>query len=399
MVKAQFLAPLFLLAFLTAIAVPVKATPITSCGTYNDSDVTYYLQNDLLNITAHINVNGYNACILLTGNNTIFDCQGHLIEGIKYPFPPLQSGISIHGDYTTIKNCRLSSWRFSGITNYYVYPEHWTIENVTIGGVWGASITMWSWHHSGTEYGIIRNVKVVNTSYTGYDTTIFSSVNNLIIENTIVNVTDNEEAGIIIYGRSIVRNSIIDNSGYGIHTGEGLLINGGNSIVENSVINNNGIRVVEETNVSIYNNLMNASSISIYPSSLVVKLNTTRQSGTNIIGGGIIGGNYWTNSTGNGYSNTCTDLNQDGICDSPLVWETNAIDYLPLSDYYRPPTTTIPPCQVCDIRNLPIGSMGLGAIPGAFVCGMLNIMFCVPILFVLALFAVVGIYYWRKLKH
>jgi hypothetical protein len=42
--------------------------------------------------------------------------------------------------------------------------------------------------------------------------------------------------------------------------------------------------------------------------------------------------------------------------------------------------------------------MGLGAIPGAFVCGMLNILFCVPILFALVILGMVGIWYWRKLR-
>jgi hypothetical protein len=54
---------------------------------------------------------------------------------------------------------------------------------------------------------------------------------------------------------------------------------------------------------------------------------------------------------------------------------------------------------VCDIGNLSGGVLSLGSIPAAFVCGLLNILFCVPILFVIALFAVVGIYYWRKLKQ
>jgi hypothetical protein len=66
-------------------------------------------------------------------------------------------------------------------------------------------------------------------------------------------------------------------------------------------------------------------------------------------------------------------------------------------------TTTIPsgppPCQVCDIGNLSGGVLSLGSIPAAFVCGFLNILFCVPILFVIALFAVGGFYYWRKLKR
>jgi hypothetical protein len=55
-------------------------------------------------------------------------------------------------------------------------------------------------------------------------------------------------------------------------------------------------------------------------------------------------------------------------------------------------------CQVCDINNLSGGVLSLGSIPAALVCGFLNILFCVPILFVIAMFIVTLIYFWRKLR-
>ena len=36
----------------------------------------------------------------------------------------------------------------------------------------------------------------------------------------------------------------------------------------------------------------------------------------NIIGGNYIGGNYWADSEGNGFSETCDDINGDGFCDA-----------------------------------------------------------------------------------
>jgi hypothetical protein len=51
-----------------------------------------------------------------------------------------------------------------------------------------------------------------------------------------------------------------------------------------------------------------------------------------------MGGNYWTNSTSNGYSDTCTDSNRDGFCDIPYIIDPgqtgNNTDYLPLSYKY-----------------------------------------------------------------
>jgi len=70
------------------------------------------------------------------------------------------------------------------------------------------------------------------------------------------------------------------------------------------------------------------------------EFNTTKQNGNRIYGLGTdIGGNYWTNSYGSGYSDTCNDNNIDGFCDEPLVLRdsndtVDNIDYLPLSNKF-----------------------------------------------------------------
>jgi hypothetical protein len=72
--------------------------------------------------------------------------------------------------------------------------------------------------------------------------------------------------------------------------------------------------------------------------------------------------------------------------------------------YPTPPTTTttLPTTPgmivVCDINNLKPGYMGLGAIPAGFVCGGINMLFNIPILFALVILGMVGIWYWRKLR-
>ena len=63
--------------------------------------------------------------------------------------------------------------------------------------------------------------------------------------------------------------------------------------------------------------------------------NTTRQAGQRIYGSGTeIGGNYWANPSGTGYSQTCTDAVPvpDGFCDSAYTLSATEpnIDYLPL---------------------------------------------------------------------
>jgi hypothetical protein len=90
--------------------------------------------------------------------------------------------------------------------------------------------------------------------------------------------------------------------------------------------------------------LFNVSGVS-FAGTNINYWNTTRQRGTRIYSAGTeIGGNYWTNPDGNGYSDTCTDADKDGFCDDPYVLATDNIDYLALSDEYSPPTTTtLPP--------------------------------------------------------
>jgi PGF-pre-PGF domain-containing protein len=57
--------------------------------------------------------------------------------------------------------------------------------------------------------------------------------------------------------------------------------------------------------------------------------NTTKTAGANIVGGSYIGGNFWANPSGTGFSQTVQDANGDGIADSEYAG-TNFTDYLPL---------------------------------------------------------------------
>lgn len=107
-------------------------------------------------------------------------------------------------------------------------------------------------------------------------------------------------------------------------------------------------RDMNYTGNQFYNNFLNATYYNVNFSGTIYNntWNTTQQSGTRIHGNGTqIGGNYWTNPTGTGYSDTCTDSDTDGFCDSPLNLTNmvsciggstcgNNTDYLPLSNKY-----------------------------------------------------------------
>jgi len=107
-----------------------------------------------------------------------------------------------------------------------------------------------------------------------------------------------------------------------------------NSQIINSKIASNsyGIYISGSSNNLIYNNLLNNSNNVYFGTVEPNYWNTTKQLGTRIYWiGDYIGGNYWTNPVGKGYSDTCNDTDCDGFCDNPYSIASNNIDFLPLS--------------------------------------------------------------------
>jgi len=86
-------------------------------------------------------------------------------------------------------------------------------------------------------------------------------------------------------------------------------------------------------NIIVYNNIFNNTNNYCGSLNNPNYWNTTYQSGTNIWNEslGYIGGNLWTNPSNTGYSDNCSDGNNDGFCDSPYELNSNNIDYLPIA--------------------------------------------------------------------
>jgi nitrous oxidase accessory protein len=116
---------------------------------------------------------------------------------------------------------------------------------------------------------------------------------------------------------NIINGSRIINNSYGLNlTQSGALRPIGNLIANN--IFNNTVDVISD----------NAANTNVWNIALVP--------GANIIGGSQLGGNFWANPSGTGFSETCADLPApgDGICDSPpapynIVYAE--LDHFPLS--------------------------------------------------------------------
>lgn len=106
-----------------------------------------------------------------------------------------------------------------------------------------------------------------------------------------------------------------------------------NTFVNNRIENNwIGLFLEETHNSTFYNNLINSTSRNIVVSDRFVNyFNTYVQHGKNIAGGRFLGGNFWAQPDGKGFSETCRDNNFDGLCDKPYVFGENNFDEVPLA--------------------------------------------------------------------
>jgi hypothetical protein len=306
--------------------VPSTFLNVYDCGNLSFAGTTYNLLND---------VNASGSCFLINSNNVTLDCHGHTIL-----YAINQSGSGITADnvqYPIIRNCNVvkDSNEFTdniGINLTSVY--YGSIEDNTITSIDGAR-----------SHGIIATISEYNE----------------IEDNTIRTASESSVGIILTYtaNNNIIRNNVVHtDSWYG---GEALLLYysaEGNNVSDNILQSTQdyAVSIQEYSNGFFFNNLINGSTtpVQIIDSSAV--FNTTKQSGTKIYPSGmLIGGNYYTNALGEGYSDNCADVNLDGFCDvayDVLLDDecdgcSSNSDFLPYSTYY----TTTPPIETIEING------------------------------------------------
>jgi len=279
-------------------------------------------------------------------DDIILDCSGFNISGNG-----TSSGILVNADNVTIKNC-----------NIYNFTE---------------GISM----NESSSSKIINNTINNNTKGIGFYNITAGSNNNSVIYNDIIyntesgihvkdsygnNVSDNlinyNRNGISVldsYEVTIFNNTISDNSDNGIYMEDN---SKRNSIIKNMVLYNDVGININETNVinnSIYDNFFNntINVIDIGDN----KWNTTYYcySIPNIIGGICIGGNFWSDYTGDddGSGSYPHNITDDGIGDTEIPYNssgniTSGGDYLPLVPDITPPSVT-------DLQPLSNSSYGI----------------------------------------
>lgn len=132
-----------------------------------------------------------------------------------------------------------------------------------------------------------------------------------------------------------VYNNTISNSSKGIYLREDCH---NNELFSNmiSFSNESGILLDYSADNRIYNNYFNNTVNVKAENSEGNTWNTTKTSGENIMDGPYLGGNFWADLNGTGFSQTAEDSDSDGICDLAYNVNGSDFDYLPLAE---PPST------------------------------------------------------------
>lgn len=344
---------LFGIAFLVSLALLNGSASATTYDCSSCIDCQNYAKNasagDVVEFMNDMTTTG--DCILASDvANITIDCVGHSItyiggaghDGMEFDW--MGTGYEV-----VVRNCIINDFNGStsngiGVRNHV----NFTIENCTFDNNYMAIDA--DRNHNNVYNLTIRDVTITNSVHTDiylghgtnstniYDTTMSGTPSNAhllvakcqtngIFEN--ISISGSSPVGIDFYsspgescgsGAPTYNNTLSHSRIEGATVG----IDIANSVFDNLFYDN------------YFNNTDNVANSSVVSNDWNIAL----QSGTSVIGGYYIGGNYWANPSGTGYSDTCTDTTPaDGICDTPF--EVTSYDNLPL-------TTPIPPIDFED---------------------------------------------------
>jgi parallel beta-helix repeat protein len=355
--------------------------PVPECGCIGQSTGTIFRCGDPIteNCVMDCDLTTVEGCFKVDSDNITVDCAGRSITG--YDNANNQAGIHMEGSKGTIENCSISGFNsgiwvggssdnrvhsntltsnqigiyvsFALIGGVLSYPTNNTLENnISTGNVDGIHLS------NASLNTLIENRTDSNTntginlySNTTRDNTVERNIangnkygihlsgnpnNNTIRDNT---TESNTESGIhLVYGGE---NTIVGNLSRSNRYGLNIYLNPegeGNIIADNNLSSNNTAGIYLSGPASgnqIFNNLFNNIINARFGSTPSLNLWNTEKTlltpETNIVGGPYLGGNYWAKPDGSGFSENCSDLDLDGLCDDSYVLATDNIDQLPLT--------------------------------------------------------------------
>lgn len=279
----------------------LAATPLV-CGASITTSGEYILESNLFDPAVR-------DCLLIEADDVLLDCKNFSINGNDAT--GTETGIKVKGpvDNLTIQNCEV--FDFNTLIDLTDATNVKIINNIM---------------RSSQVVPVLFGIKV-------------NSVENLTVSNNYFRWIERAfSVGTSgdLSGNSHINNNTFIENGRGIEFATASGVGVSNVKVYNNLIEKSseyGIRVVYTTNFNeIYNNVFN-NTLNFVVTTLGSNLFSLLpiQQGENIVGGDFISGNYWVTPSGDGYSETCEDSNDDGFCDLSYNLATNNVDLNPLT--------------------------------------------------------------------
>lgn len=303
------------------------ATNVSQCKVLNSANEVYDLTTSFSNSTAA-------KCLDIEAQNVTLDCHGYTVTG----FAGGNTAIYVNASNATVKNCVGKDFE------HCIYAEstgtNLTVQNNTmLCAVYGV--------YSTGQATIIKNNNFTLNNPSSYGIELKDSNNHIVENNTFDGTMSTTD--VLLYNANytnITLNTFKETvAGY---TSRSIYLYGGYYNI-------------------IYNNFFNLTNYITLGGSETNYWNVTKQYGSRIYGSGtVLGGNYYANWSGTGFSQTCTDTNQDGLCDSAYTLGTNNVDSLPMSLNFTQHAPTTSSARVYSTTNttaVPLQGFCIGTDP------------------------------------
>ncbi len=250
-------------------------------------------------------------CIKIASSDVILDGAGYTINAIDTGYWNWGITTKDRIKNVTIKNMIMTDW----VASFdFSADDGYLIDNKLKSFVWGIILES----NNNTVAGNDANINLIRSN------------NNTVINNNASYSGGNIKTGIQLYGSkdNTLIDNIVANNDIGIHVWNST----DNIITRNKVYNGiTGIFFDNSTDNIIYDNYFNNTNNFVVNGTSHNFWNIEKTAGINIVGGPLIGGNYWANASGNDFSQTCLDPDGDSICDQTYVLNQDNVDNLPLS--------------------------------------------------------------------